>query len=541
MDHNKQTDVVSEKATRGPRISRKWRFGTVAMVTTVIVVAVVMLMNVAMDALEARYPLTLDLTSDGRFSLSEESVALARGVQKDVDVIVFVDEAFFTLNDYTAYPTLYQVAQAISKNYGSEFVSALEVTMEQFYNMLKQYMMESNGRVKTTFINLDANPTLAVDYQAYEVETGTILFLCEDRYQKMDLMELLSAESDETTFEVTFTSDAERQIAAKINLVSAQNVKTATILTGHDEDAQAISALTSMLTSNGCMVETLDITTSAEPVEQTDVFVIVGAKKDYSPEEIARLRKWIDNDGRREKDLAIFVEALQSLPNLYEMLHDEYGVEVLDAVIAETDANNVYLSQTYPYGNAVYADVQVTDYTATFNGQRVVLPYAAALQVHLTDSTDAAKYATVLATHGETAKLLVNEAKTEDEKASYVQKDAPSYPIASSVCVTDRLFDNDIDKWCTTNVMVFGSAQMLHSEPINISSAINEDFFLSVFRRATGLESAVSVSTRTLSQKTLDFGGSAVPKVLGIYVFTIGLPLVMIAIAIVVFVRRRRL
>ena len=51
-------------ATPKKTLSRKWRFGTVALVTTAVVVAMVLLLNVVMDTVEKRFPLTVDLTAD---------------------------------------------------------------------------------------------------------------------------------------------------------------------------------------------------------------------------------------------------------------------------------------------------------------------------------------------------------------------------------------------------------------------------------------------------------------------------------------------
>ncbi len=521
MNEQHETTAVSSAETVKKRkgVSRKLRLGTVATVTTVVVIAAILLLNVVMDVIETRYPLTLDLTADGTYTLSADSVALAKGLEKEVEIITFRDEGYFA-----------------SPSTGYEQINTV---LTQFYQTLKHYQLESGGKVTYRFIDLDANPTVAARYEAYDISSNSILFLCEDRYQTMVLDDLYTMDIDYNTYAYSFTSEVERAIAAKVNLVSAANVKTVTLLTGHGEDNGAIAGLTSLLSSNGCVVETLDITASAEPVEGNSVFVIPAATTDYTAQEIAKLRKWIDNDGKREVDLAVFVNAAVRLPNLYEMLSDEYGIAVQEQIVVETEANNVYNQNPY----YTYADVQKTDYTASLAGQRVLMAYAAPLKLTITDSTDAAKYAKALASYGETAKVQPLEARLgEDGTQSGVEslQVAESYPLATAAYTTDRLFDNDDDRYYITDVMVFGSPTLVYEAVANVTSACNEDLFLSTFRGLTGLESVISISSRSLDAKTLDFGGSQTPLVLGI-VFMGVLPVAIVAVAIVVFVRRRRL
>ena len=516
---DEQHFTVSAKEAKRARLSRKFRLGTVATITTVVVIAAILLLNVVMDVIETRYPLTLDLTADGTYSISADSVALAKGLEKDVEIIIFRDESYFE-----------------APNTGYE---QLNTVITQFYQTLKSYQYESGGKVTYRFIDLDANPTVAARYEAYSIDSNSILFLCEDRHQTMVLDDLYNMDVNYQTYAYSFTSEVERSVAAKINLVSASNVKTVTLLTGHGEDSSAITDLTSLLSNNGCEVQTLDITASAEPVEGNDVFIIAAATTDYTAEEIAKLRKWMDNDGKREVDLAVFVNAAVRLPNLYEMLADQYGIEVLEQIVVETDANNVYNQNPY----YTYADVQTTEFTASLNGQRALMAYAAPLKLTITDSTDAAKYAKALASYGETAKVQPLEARLGEEGTtsgveSLVAADA--YPLVTAAYTSDRLFDNDDDRYYVTDVMVFGSPTLVYEAVANLSSTCNEDLFLSVFRGLTGLESVISISSRSLDMQTLDFGGSQTPLVLGI-VFMGVLPAAIIAVSIVVFVKRRRL
>ncbi len=538
-------------------VSRKWRFGTVAMVTTAIVVAVVILLNIVMDVVEERYPLTIDLTTEGTYSLSEESYTLARNMENDTEVVVFLNQTVFTAGDYTPFKTyLYYMEQQLTAVYGSgiggqyytEFTGSFTKVLEQFYNMLKTYRSESNEKLTYRFVDLDASPALAAAYQQYEPEMGDVLFLSGDRHQMCNVLELMDGGLNQSTMIMKFNSEVERIVASKINLVSSSNTKKATILTGHGEDAKVIAQLTELLPLNGCMVTTLDITTMSVPEEDTDVFVIPGAVTDYTVEQIANLRTWINNDNKREKDLLVFTNyAAEPLTNLYQFLDDEYGIEVLDAIVYEQDPGMQYSLSTRDPAIDNYATVASTELTKAFSGKKVLSPTSNALKLRFDDNSSNSEFSQALITSSDTALLMSmtefrHLTQSGDKNATIASTlgEAESYPIVSAAYTTASVYNNADQKSYTTDVMVFGSVDFMHADKMSVSSAVNEDMFLSVFRGLTGLDTTLTISARSLTDDLLEFESRTPVVVLG-HIFVWVLPAIMAVLALVVFIRRRRL
>ncbi|MBR2481964.1 MAG: Gldg family protein, partial [Oscillospiraceae bacterium] len=301
--------------------SRKAHLRVMAILSIVVVVVGIVALNIGMDVLEKQMPIAVDLTSDSTFTMSDNSVTLAKGIGQNeqignTEIVVFVNEKLFTNNDYTSYPMMYELKEVAIQSAGTadgqqmynRLLESFETVLDQFYYMLKQYQVESGGKITHRFIDVDANPALAAAYQEYEIGAGTVLFLNEDgtRSQKFELLNMISLDQQASTTE--YNSDAERLVASCLNLVTAVDSKKATFLLGHGEDDTLVNTLQQFLVNNACDVAALDITASKTPEEDTDVFVIAAPTVDYSAEEIALLRKWLENDGKRGRDLLVVTD-----------------------------------------------------------------------------------------------------------------------------------------------------------------------------------------------------------------------------------------
>ena len=77
--------------------------------------------------------------------------------------------------------------------------------------------------------------------------------------------------------------------------------------------------------------------------------VIAAPSKDYTDDEIKKIREWMNNGGNLGRNLAVFVNYQADCPNLYEYLNVDFGIEVTNNIIIETDVNRQYAyNQYYP-------------------------------------------------------------------------------------------------------------------------------------------------------------------------------------------------
>ena len=88
-----ENEVPSPKKER--TVNRRFRYGTLATILTVLVIVAVLAVNVGARLLETAFPINLDLTKDETFTLSEDTMKMVSSVQEEVEIIIFQDESYY--------------------------------------------------------------------------------------------------------------------------------------------------------------------------------------------------------------------------------------------------------------------------------------------------------------------------------------------------------------------------------------------------------------------------------------------------------------
>lgn len=500
--------------------NRKLRLGATATAVTAVVIAAVVVLNVVFGLLADRFPWSLDLTENKTYTLSEQSHEVAEKVTQDVSITVFAEEGIFS-----------------SPNTGYD---DLNVILRQFYQFTKDYGTLTDGKVSVSYLDLEANPTLANKYADYDVTNGSILFQCGQQAYVMSYTDLFSEESDYYSGQVAFTSLVEQKLASSINRVCGGKTVTLTFLTGHGEDQTAISALKSIYELNGYNTATVDFTTASAIDETTGALILAGPSKDFTVDEIKRLRAWLSNNGAKNRHLMVLCNYTASCPNLYEFLTVDYGIAVTDNLIQETDTANIPMDYYGSYPFYPLTSMHSTDLTMDADtDDTVIMPLT--LQLQLTKDADSEKLSLSnhkLVSFGETAKLVnMAQVKEAEDEATLTGTAADSYPVVGMAYAYDYTYDSNNNRQ-ETYVVVSGSTGF--ASYATASQYANEELVLMPMRTMCSLGDTTVISGQDLAGETLTFTNFTV-MALGIGVFTVGLPLVLVVIALVVFFKRRHL
>ncbi len=522
MDNqNKTTEQVTpiEKVPPKTRpVNRRLRYGTLATVLTVLVIVAVLAVNVGARLLETAFPINLDLTKDETFTLSEDTLKLVSNVQEDVQIVVFQDESFYRTP--------------------SGFTDEVHTVIRQFYEGLRQCQSATDGRISATYINYADNPTLVKPYAKYEVDENSILFLCGDRYSVIALTDLFNYEEMVEYYQVYYTfptvqSFVDRQLATHLMKVTG-HLAPVVLMVGHNENAYTVSDLTAVLTNNAYTVETCDLTKSETISEDAITLVFPAPATDYSHDEIAAINAWLQQKGEYSRNLVLFTDYAADCPNLYELVEEEYGIEITDTLIRETVS--YYNSPYFAYG-----DIPDATIAGDVQGTKALVPYAKKLVLHKENNNELSLYNTPLITFGDTAQLVDIPDDLSTDSKEPTPYDSETYPVVGAAVAHKQVPSPTVNMTVHSYAAVFGSSDFLAEEVRKyVHIAENEALFMNVFNELSGSKNAVTISSRSMESVLLTYeAGTA--KWLGLGVFTIGLPLFTLVFGIAIFLRRRHL
>ena len=521
MDNKKKTG----KPTRDPRHAK---FRMLSTALTIVVIVGIILLNVIVGVVADAFPITLDMSSDKTFTLSDDSKNVAAAMDKEVEVVIFAD-----VEDY-----FISVAEQIYTYYYSYYGQELNLSNElerlsrEIETALAQLQTASNNKLTYSFIIPDQEPEKYAEYTKYNMGDNNVLFISGERYRKTELSTMYGLPDM-----YTITSNVEKVLVSNIFALQGEDDRIIQVLTGHEEDTYTISGLRDLYELNGYLFEELLITGSSEFNDKAETLLIPAPAKDYTTQEIQRIRTWLKNDNKRNRHLMVYINPTADCPNLYEMLETEFHIVVTDQLIYESDPNRYHHDgEKYNFG-IVSADVADNDYTKNSAGEmNVIMPRVRRLICDLPSSSEGiAELGIPLTTHPDTAWVSRMGGNGDKETIS-----ADEYPLTSTIAYVYESFDDNTQEAATTTVTVCGSAEIAYNQYVKNATLKNEDLLLDIINSITGYEISISISSKEITKDVTTFTAEA-QMILGVWVFTVGIPVIVLVVCLIVFLRRRSL
>ncbi len=487
--------------------NRKLRLGATATAVTAVVIAVVVIFNVIIGIVYDRFPLSLDLTTDDTYTLSDQGRAVAKNADKDIEIIVFAEESFFSA------PAMTDERQ--------------NIILRQFYRFTQEYNALSGGHITTTYLDPVNEPAVLTKYKEYNVDYGSILFLSGDQHRLRYMDGLYTIEY--SGYDQVYRSRVEEVLASTVNSLCGGKNVTVTFLTGHGENTDLIGQMSVLYELNGYTTEMLNFkSASAEKIsDNTEMLVIAGPTTDYSEEEIDILREWLKNDGKMERNLFVLCnfEYDDDTRNLYEFLEMEAKIKVTDQLIVETNSNN-YISG--PYGEfqpfSTINDSDLTDSVGT-----VLMPYTVQLEILGNTEANDDGFATYpLVEFSEDAELVDIKSYIDSGKKDSLPTGDDTVGMAYTTQVSGTVQNHIIVSGCYL-FPAFGESYVNYD---------NEALTLEPVLNTCDLGDTIVLSAKTYSTPTYQYGESLAD--IAQYTFLL-LPILLILISLIVFFRRRHL
>ncbi len=491
MNTEKNVKQPKEKSARELNRSRRLRHGTMATVLSVCFVAAVVLVNVIVSILVERYPLSVDLTSNKIFELSDESIDYVSNLDKDINVYVLA-----TKEDFSGNNQYYQQADTV----------------------INKYALYSD-HIKISYIDLYSDVDFAARFPDEKLTYGQILLECDGRHQTLSAYDLFDVDEQYGSIQSSTTEQA--MTSAIMNLTDSNPISVV-FLEGFGSNQRTDSSnLESILVNNGYLVSSINFLSEELP-EDADAVVLCSPTSDLTGELADKLALWLENDGKFGRTMLYFADGSQpSLPVLEGVLN-EWGIGVESGFLAETNSSHVYNSYTYLLGE--YAQNDFVD----SSDKPVLFPNAKALTA-LWD-VQSNRYTHVLLNTYDTAVIVPEDA---DENWQLTDGEQGAYPLA----ILGQRLTYEGTTALNSYVAAFGSMDMTNTAFTGMSAVSNGEYVVDLLNSLTGKEEGITIVGKKLGTETLGISEQQANVLGGLFQY--GLPLTVIIIGVVVWVRRR--
>lgn len=501
--------------------------GSYSIAITAAFIAGAIVLNVLVGALSNRFVLEFDMSANKTNSISEENIEYIKDIDKEVNVIMCADAESYVGGYMEYYAQQYSVSDSNAGPY-----------YQQTIKLMERYG-DYNKKINVDFIDTQSNEfsQIAKKYPNETINYGDILVSCEqdgvERHKIIGYEDIynLTEDSSYAAYGVSMytvgSNRIETALTSAISYVVSSETKKVAIITGHSANDYTAD-YQAMLKANNYEVDIISDKIITAIPDEYDAIVIAAPTTDFMGDELDAIAAYLDNDDNLGHGLIFFASTKSPyLPNLYEFL-EQWGIVVGEGILYETNSSNHLADDPltiglYPSGS----DSMTEGVKICITGSNVPLSTGFEQQSTMTvtsivDSLDT----TIAAPVGTTAGW---------KDADKYQKKAYSSVIQS---VREEYDDNN--EKIASYVIAFGSTDYIYSPYSEEASVGNKDVTLSAAERASGAENTgISFISKTITEES--FATEVTESSVNIirFIFMALLPILSIALAIIIYIKRR--
>ena len=503
---------------------KKLKYGSIATAITCVVTALVIIVNVLVSRLMEKYPLKLDLTENGMYEISQDSVDYLQSLEKDVDFTVLMSEAKFQTSG---------------------------TTMKMVSELLERYTQYTD-KIHLTYADPSTNPDVVNSYQqnySGTLQEGDIIISDADDKSKMRVVNMTSLFSyDQQKYAayyygqgsledaITGFSGEQNLTAALMFVTDANPIKVAFLQTANgtplfnqNYHVYAVSMLANTLSKNGYDVEGIDLYTDTLDPAVYDMVILPAPVNDLTATAVDQISAFLYNDGNYDRNMLYIGDFTQGdTPNLDELL-STWGIEITKKLALEGNENSAQ-QVTLALGNASVplAVIDNADYAAGLANTSLPIVAPLCRPIHLLWESK---------TGGITASLL----KTSDtvylndmgKTTENADKSAAGAQTVAAMTTRAEMIDNVKHQ---SSILVLGGMMLLDSNVMQDASYNNAQYIISALNTMTGKGEGLIISEKQLTSQTLTMStGEMRGTILAVFF----IPAIVVCAGIIVIVRRR--
>lgn len=473
---------------------RKFRKGGFSVAVIAVFVAAIIALNMVANLVTNKVSiLSLDLSEQQTYNISQDTIDFIETIDKEVTITVLASE-----NDYKK---------------TNEYYNMASVLLKQFNN--------HNKKIKIEYVDLTANPTYVNKYPGEELYGYEYIVSCGDKYR------VLTSSSD--LFEIGYTSDYSSQEVQGINVEPAVTTAILNVTSENQIKVQFVEGFgeynaepfKNLLKQNNYDVST--VSTLTEDIgSDTQAIILYTPSVDIDDKSMQKIKDFLNNNGEYGKNLIYVSSDLQiETPNI-DILLEEWGMKLASGVVAETDYSKLLSPNSMFVSIAEYNN---EEYTEGLKDTSLPLVSGYTRPVEITNDNTASSLLVTSAT----AKLIPFGS---DENFSLEAVEDKQYNIAA---VGSKVSG---EEEIASNVVVFGSALAFDETAIKISSYNNGAYMINMVNKLTdNQDEGIAIDGKDLTRPAL---GITTDQIYVWSIICIGvIPVIIIIFAIVIWARRR--
>jgi len=507
MNDKKQKGTdISLIAEREEVKSRKLKYGTLALVVTIIFIVAVIVVNVLIGYLTDRFVLEIDMTSEKLFEISEDTKEVIADLSEPITITILAEE-----NDY--------------RN-GTELLANI-------YEVLQRYEALSAGMITIRYIDPLINVGEVDRYReklGVTLTTNDIIVESSKRLKRLAPENLYTAQVDNyngptastlngTTYYIGLR--AEQRLSSALLYVTSTDVSKAVWVYGHGEQ-YSNTEFDTLLNYANYDVSILQLIREEIPDDVT-LLIISDPQKDFTTDEIKKIDAFLARGG--DMIVAMGPEGMNH-PNL-DVLFEQWGVKY--------DRNLIYDTEQCFSGYPSYVIPNVAEFesiTANLPNLYPMIPAGRPIvvtgtQQSMTEVTPLmGSSATSYAKRYEDA--LVGYAKTDDD---------PVGPFFMMVLSERALADKA--QIYTRSSIIFTNAGFITQSALTQDAFLNRTYLGAALSYISDNTEGLVIADKSFTSRILTITGTQTRT---IFIFIVLLmPLAIIAAGIAVYFRRRHL
>lgn len=505
--------------------------GGYSLIITAVVLVGVLVLNILVGALADRFNLEFDITADKKNSISEENIEYIKNLDADVFVTICGTE-----KDYSDYMSYYA-----QKNYNVVMSSNSDLEyFEQTVNLIAKYP-DYNDRITVKYVDPQSTEFTAItsNYSSYSLTYGDMIVSSmasgKERTKVLKFNDIYATTEDSTYASYgysAYTLSANRletALTSAIAYVTSADSKKVAVLSGHSQNNYT-DAYKELLTTNNYDITEISDKIITEISDEYDAIIISAPSIDFVGSEIDVIADFLENDGKMGKGLIFFADATcPSLPNFNSFL-TQWGISVSEGLLFETYSSNHM--QNEPSTMGVYP-AELEDDDITSNLTYAIANYLVPMKVCEPATTE--RTVTALMQTLETA--VVAPVGAASDWADYTEDDKQQFDCVIQSVESD--YDSENNR-LTSYVMAFSSVEFVQSTWASYSDLCNQDIVMACTDRAAHVgDTSMVFTAKVITNESFASSVNETNTKVVATVFMFVIPIAIIAVGIVVFIRRR--